>query len=95
MKTRLELDERLCGCKSKRTETYLACENAQNALMQIHDGEIAPLVPIDNRIGVQTDNEIIAEGAGFFEKIEMTDMEQIKCSSNVYLKEKCCIFLNC
>lgn len=64
---------------------YLACENAENTFVQIHNREIAALVPIDNGIRVQANDQIVTHFGSLFEEIQMTDVEQIESSRNVYL----------
>jgi hypothetical protein len=38
---------------------------------------------IDHWIGVQADNQIIALGPGFFQEIQVTDVEQIESTGHV------------
>lgn len=54
---------------------YLACENAENTFVKIHNREIAALVSIDDGVRVQADNKVVTHFGGFLEEIEMTDVE--------------------
>jgi hypothetical protein len=65
--------------------------------MKIHNRIIGSFVLVDNWVGVQTYNQIIALSSGFFQEIQMTDVEQIESSSHVndfitWLKNKRIIF---
>jgi hypothetical protein len=51
--------------------------------MKIHNRIIGSFVLVDNWVGVQTYNQIIALSSGFFQEIQMTDVEQIESSSHV------------
>lgn len=64
---------------------YLACKHAQHTLMNVHDGVIGTLVLIHNRVRMQSNDQIIAMLSGLFQKVQMSDVEQIKGSSHVNL----------
>jgi hypothetical protein len=51
--------------------------------MEVHNGVIGSFVLVDNWVGVQADNQIIALSSGFFQEIQMTDVEQIESSGHV------------
>jgi hypothetical protein len=51
--------------------------------VEIHDWIIAAFVLIHDNVRVQSNDEEVTVLFGFFEEVKMTDVEQIKCASNV------------
>lgn len=67
--------------------TYLASENAKDTLVQVHDGIVATLVPVHDRIRVETNDEKIAQSAGLLQKVEVSHVKQVERTRNVHLHE--------
>lgn len=62
---------------------YLARQNAQNALVKIHDRVVAAFVLVDDRIRVKSDDEEVAEAFGLLQEVEMADVEQVEGAGDV------------
>lgn len=67
--------------------THLTCKHTKYAFMKIHNWVITALVPIYDGIRVQSHNQVVSHLACLLKKIQMTNMEQIKCTRNVYLRQ--------
>ena len=51
--------------------------------MQVHDGEVGALVPVDHGVGVEPHDEVAAELAAFLQEVEVTNVEQVEGSGNI------------
>lgn len=69
-----------------RGKNYLACKHTQNSLVNVHDWIIGTFVVVNYGIGMQTNNQIVTKLFGLLEEIQMSDVEQIECTSNIYLQ---------
>ena len=62
----------------------LAGEYAERALVHVHDGVILALVAIDDRVGVEADDEIVAVAFGLLEEVQQADVEEIERAGRVH-----------
>ena len=51
--------------------------------MQVHDGEVGALVPVDHGVGVEPHDEVAAELAAFLQEVEVTNVEQVEGSGDI------------
>lgn len=67
-------------------QSYLAGQNTEHALVQIHNGIVAALVGVHHGICVQANNQIVTQFLSLFQKVQVTHMEEIEGASHINLQ---------
>eukprot|EP00048_Salpingoeca_helianthica_P006379 m.97768 g.97768 ORF g.97768 m.97768 type:complete len:394 (+) comp13989_c1_seq5:650-1831(+) len=71
------------GCPNDHLVHILASQDAEGALVQIHDGIVLPLVALLHRVRPDPDDQKLAELLCLLEGVDVADVEEIKRSRHV------------
>ncbi len=58
-------------------------EDGEDPFVQVHDGIVGALVLVDDGIGVQADDEVVAQGTRLLQKVQVADVEQVEGAGHV------------
>ena len=51
--------------------------------MEVHDGIVVPLVPVDHGVGVEADDDVVALLGALLEEVEVADVEEVEGARHV------------
>jgi hypothetical protein len=64
--------------------THLAGKDGQDTLVQVHDGVVAALVLVHDRVRQQANDEVVSLSRDFLKKVQMSNVEQVEGTVDVH-----------
>lgn len=64
--------------------SHLTGQYGQHAFVQIHNGVVRPLVPIDFQVRVQPHDKEVTLRVGGFQEVQVANVEEVEGASYVY-----------